>query len=77
MTPDFAEFLQQTPTADRSVLVFKLVAKTTGLAMSTTAVSRIVSMIGEKQVSSSIKRPANSPRRMTCDGLTATVGPDW
>ncbi len=48
MTPDFAEFLQQTPKADRRGTAFKLVAKTTGLAMSVAAVGRIVSMIGEK-----------------------------
>ena len=48
MTPDFAEFLGQTPVKERQGLIFKLVDLQTGKPLAAGCVSRIVSAIGKK-----------------------------
>ena len=48
MTPDFAEFLFQTPEAERVGRVFNLVAPSTGKPIARNEVGRIVAAIGKK-----------------------------
>ena len=48
MTPDFAEFLRQTPEAERVGRVFRVDGLTTGQPMSSKRVSRTVTRIGRK-----------------------------
>ena len=48
MTPDFAEFLLQTPEARRLGLVFKIVGLQSGTPISEKRVSRILSSIGQR-----------------------------
>jgi integrase len=48
MTPDFAQFLLRTPTAERTGRVFRLVGLNTGKPITPKRVSRIVSAIGKE-----------------------------
>jgi integrase len=48
MTPDFAEFLLETPLADRRGPVFKIIGLQTGQPITPKRISRIVSAIGKK-----------------------------
>ena len=48
MTPDFAEFLLQTPEAERAGQVFKLAAADSAVALTAHSVGKLVSEIGER-----------------------------
>ena len=48
ITPDFVEFLQQTPMADRYGVLFPIVAGPTGVPMTAARVGRVISEIGKR-----------------------------
>ena len=48
ITPDFVEFLQKTPLADRHGTLFPIVAGPTGVPMTAARVGRVISDIGKR-----------------------------
>ena len=75
MTPDFAEFLLQTPENERRGRVFRLNHARRGTPLAAMAVSKLVTKIGKEArivVNSADGKTASRP--MTCGGHSAPVG---
>lgn len=74
MTPDFAQFLTETPEAERHGLVFKMPALTTGKPMTAQEVGRVVSAIG-KAAGAVVDKLAG--KFASCHDLRRSFGTRW